>query len=147
MREILFRGKALEGANWVEGYLVREEDGKSYIVMRLLNPATTTCSDCGSPFMEYCEVDPATVGQFTVLTDKNGKRIFEGDIVQWGHAAGSEEMPIRIAEIRLNPDIQYYSQVGVFHHGNFAYARCTDRALEVIGNIHDNPELITLSAN
>jgi uncharacterized phage protein (TIGR01671 family) len=81
---------------------------------------------------------------FTGLTDKNGVEIYEGDRVKWGHLPGfSSENPIRIAVVELKSDIQFNSQIGIFHFGQFSYKE-THKYLEVIGNIHENPELISV---
>lgn len=124
-REILFRGKRLDNGEWVEGfYMPRPNLNKIYIV----SIATTL----------WNEVDPATVGQFTGLTDKNGKRIFEGDIcrntktgeivsVKWHGTMAGYVWHKREEKSYL------YSFGELFR----AYDKC-----EVIGNIHDNPELL-----
>ena len=142
MREILFRGKRIDNGEWVEGAFLNDRDGAFYIC-----PAVSDISygDGGNRRRIGCwyKVDPSTVGQFTGLTDKNGKRIFEGDIV-------------RFAERRIGgEDVSIVEQVG-FDEGGF----CTNRyflnnwlrngiygitkleGIEVIGNIHDNPELL-----
>jgi uncharacterized phage protein (TIGR01671 family) len=73
MREILFRAKRKDTGEWVEGFYFESFTEIPYIM---------TLHDHILGMTEFYEVDPATVGQFTGLLDKNGKRIFEGDIVK-----------------------------------------------------------------
>jgi uncharacterized phage protein (TIGR01671 family) len=91
--------------------------------------------------------------QYTGLKDKNGKEIYEGDIVKWGHLEGSIENPVRIAIVEFNPDIQFrrtgvkkencfYGQNYIFNFGSFAYKN-TEDCLEIIGNIHQHKHLLT----
>ena len=122
MREILFRGKRIDNGNMVFGDLSQHKTGKVFI-------------KCGSATQSF-EVDPDTVGQFTGLTDKNGKKIFEGDIVT---IPGSKMMG-------LPAPVAYFPKGAVFQIRRNGYNAITlwdaDETMEVIGNIHDNPELL-----
>jgi len=85
------------------------------------------------------EVDPETVGQYTGLTDKNGKKIFEGDIVKFNRANALGYTTSRIGEVK------YYDELPIFYiyaNTGDAWDWCVCEEIEVIGNIHDNPELL-----
>lgn len=117
MRKILFRGKRAETQEWVEGDLLI--DSCKDVSMRS-NHCTL-----------YYDIIPETVGQYTGLTDKNGKKIFEGDIVknEYGY----------IGLIVMKACSYYIEwQSGNFSNDLYVFAD----SLEVIGNIHDNPELL-----
>lgn len=86
-------------------------------------------------------IDKYELMQSTGLKDKNGIEIFEGDIVQWGDTPDWEEKPIRVAVVKINPDIQFDSNVGIFEYGRFIY-RDTERFLTVLGNVYENSELL-----
>ena len=145
-REILFRGKRMDNGEWVVGDLVHNYwiGGEQFLntaIRYLVNDIYSF------PIAVY----PDTIGQFTGLTDKNGIKIFEGDIVKWGHVDGGREKPIRIAEVKINPSLQFdivshemnfLGQNKVFDYGSFIY-KDTKKWLEVIGNIHDNPQFLT----
>ena len=86
--------------------------------------------------------DEAHLMQYTGLHDKNGREIYEGDIVRWGDMVGlGHEKPVRVAVVRFDPDICFDSNVGIFDYGNFVYKE-TDKYLTVIGNVFENPELL-----
>ena len=128
MREILFRGKRVDDGKWVYGCYYELDMGKVMI---------STCIK-----REAYEVQHKTVGQFTGLTDKNGKKIFEGDIVRRFNSKKQEVM--RYA-VKWNTDCcmfvpicedtylgEYDSDFTVFYGEEF----------EIVGNVHDNPELM-----
>lgn len=130
MREILFRGKRLTNGEWVEGdHLAGGWDFDSAIRAKT-----------GEMTYEIVAVAPTTVGQYTGLEDKNGKRIFEGDIIkipddydEYGHNAGEiYEVYFLFGGFRLKPK---YSRARGFWLED-------DKTVEAIGNIHDDPGLL-----
>ena len=126
MREILFRGKRIDNGEWEYGYYVRfgaTGSERAYILPRYASA------------LYVVEVIPETVGQYTELNDKIVNKIFEGDIVniltevdeigviEW---ADTEAMFVVVADCWCANFDNYYGY-----------------DLEVIGNIHDNPELLS----
>ena len=129
MREILFRGK--RGDKWLEGCLLYdEENNKAFIAEHFEDE---------SAYLR--EVIPETVGQYTGLTDKNGKKIFEGDIVK--HYNNSDD-GFDIGALYWDEQFSQWKRtsIGNFHHKSFTYMMSRSCDYEVIGNIHDNPELL-----
>lgn len=139
MRKILFRGKRLDNGEWIEGYYAH------YI--RQGAPFIGHHNTLGT--IMWYEVDPATIGQYTGLKDKNGKRIFEGDVFQYGFDEVAAVAVVKFGEFGFGSQFDM-NQVGFYAEWNprAMYYR-TDlgfwvkqRDIEIIGNIHDNPELI-----
>lgn len=140
MREILFRGKRVDNGEWVcSGNLIHfNEYNECHIPTA--NSGCTCTHDENNNIIEwkkvmFCKVLPKTVGQFTGLTDKNGNKIFEGDIVR---LTFSEEVVGKII-----CDVNYYIESDIF--GRTTRKLLSDYIsdnLEIIGNIHDNPELL-----
>ena len=128
MREILFRGKAkcgLRAGEFIHGYYVKD----FWLPTRTGHGILPLAKEKGG----YYEVYPETVGQFTGLTDKNGKRIFEGDIIYMGL------FPFVIKYDVENARYMLFNSRGGKRDGFNAFTMETH---EVIGNIHDNPELL-----
>lgn len=131
MREILFRGKRVDNGEWAEGALIFADDIFAYICPDMTD---VSYGDNGNRMRIGCwyQVDPSTVGQYTGLT-ANGKRIFEGDIFEWGYA-GVKEFRYVVAY-----DADVASFVGNRHYG---FVSLNGIEIEIIGNIHDHPELM-----
>ena len=128
MREILFRGKRLEIGDLVEGSLIAYPDGDCYIARPSDDPNV----------LDKFDVDPTTVGQYTGLKDKHGKRIFEGDIVRfkWDR----ERNYFLFIEFS---DGEFCATPSYPSNDFWPFRLSGENArLEVIGNIHDNPELL-----
>ena len=164
MREILFRGKRVDNGEWVYGYLCDCFDFKG-----AYHPAIQEI-ECSPRY----KVIPETVGQYTGLKDKNGKRIFEDDIVRYYHHKKSlvpvtdikpeenhygkdEESGLPLAyrttkvirykgHVELDPiwgmTINLKNRCQWWRHVNYEDDSINSDRLEVIGSVHDNPELL-----
>lgn len=124
-REILFRGKRVDNGEWEHGSLVIGRMGMSDESVYIADKMT----------VYHTPVTPETVGQYTGLTDRNGRKIFEGDIVK-NVESGKTGRVSYIPEhggflIYCKSDNCYYW----LYDNDFA-------KIEVIGNIHDNPEML-----
>ena len=124
MREILFRGKRVDNGEWVEGYYYLHQDGISYIIIH----------STGYPSNRYFEVLSETVGQYTGLKDKNGTKIFEGDIVE---ILLSGKHGIGIVEYGKSGISAY---VAMSHSVYSNYVLNKSDNFIVLGNTHDDPE-------
>ena len=139
MREILFRGKQeYKKKEWVFGslhceYGETDKNGQRKTEYRILGMR----GEC-----DY--VIPETVGQFTGLTDKNGKKIFEGDIVAQNWYDHDEPSDDSFGEVVFCEYDCSFSVMDIQKDGIVPLGRCHAYhwEAEVIGNIHDNPELM-----
>ena len=130
MCEILFRGKRVDNGEWVKGFYVCIPD-THYIMTGKFDSLTN-----GIINSEAYKVDLNTIGRFTGLTDKNGRKIFEGDIVRYGQR-GKVEYNSGSAQFTLNFTNSTYEGFD-----KIPFCDC-----EVLGNIYDNPELLEVSGN
>ena len=134
MREILFRGKDIAG-NWYAGNLaVVKQDVPN--CAGTIKAGSYISNEYGLPFAY--QIRPETVSQFTGFTDKNGKRIFEGDILYIEDDDGNKYVTqVWYERGGLVIDVKGcdydYTVIGWLE---YYYS------MEVIGNIHDNPELL-----
>lgn len=125
MREILFKAKRIDNGEWVEGYY------EKYNNQHYINKETDRLNTGGYPIREFIEVDENTLCQFAGLTDKNGNRIWENDVVKDNVIFGSvvwDESNARFMIDDIHDELQDYSDWW--------------NEVKVISNIFDNPELI-----
>ncbi len=119
MREILFRGKRTFGGEWIYGFYFIEK-GKGSFIKELPS----------SVFNATCLINPETVGQYTGVTDRNGKKIFEGDIVK----------------TKTDICVIVWQGLGFIAKKPNKRPMCWQYVMcggEIIGNIYDTPELIS----
>ena len=153
MREILFRGKRIDNGEWVEGQtiVVLHQDDNDLIFMPQhgedvkADPMEGNDRALTSIYGNYYQILPQTVGQFTGLTDKNGKKIFENGICRFDDGEEFKDKD------RFSNYVVQWDSV------NTGYVvvdewNCEDildeffsRHAVVIGNIHDNPELLEVT--
>ena len=137
MREILFRGKRVDNGEWVEGLLFTY-NGKHCIQLEGIE-----CHDYGLYPRCYAEVIPESVSEFTSLTDKNGKKIFEGDIVKFGDISGIINYSFGCYCVKTNkPDWKSRNNPAI----DIVFNEYPNE-IEVIGNITDTPELLKGETN
>ena len=121
MREILFRGKRTDNGEWVQGSPIFQD---CYVLIRFWN----------SEEFEYEEylVIPESIGEFSGLTDKNGKKIFEGDILK---GMGG------LYRVYFDTSLSCFEWAKINGNWEETFSGFADE-YEIIGNIHDNPELL-----
>lgn len=141
MREIKFRGKRTDTGEWVYGDLI-ENQGRFFIYHA--TSETTLKDEDNSIVVLAEEVKPDTVGQYTGQKDRNGKEIYEGDIVKFhfmtSNSCSTKLFPTEkfFGKITTNE----YNQWSIFSNGMEIHIENAIKYGEIIGNIHDNPELL-----
>ena len=146
MREILFRGKRKDNGEWLEGSALFA-DNKAFIFNNVKVEFFNGHNEYRMNFT-LKEVIPETVGQYTGLTDKNGRKIFEGDIVHaiyQSNYVGMKNIDFGIGVVEYCGN--YYSHASyeiniIGEIGSRVFSASLEGGVEVIGNIYDNPELL-----
>ena len=138
MREILFRGKRIDNGEWIEGCLLNVTLGGK--TARLIFGDNFIRAKNDVKALSHAMVDPETVGQFTGLTDKNGKKIFEGDIVTAKDEIWGSPFCYSITGKIVYDEASFFIEPKDVMETQYIFNECA--VYEVIGNIHDNPELL-----
>ena len=128
MRKIRFRGQKTSNGIWVYGSLVYSNELDSAIYFQVGNGSVKS--------MEWAYVKPDTVGQYTGMNDDNGNEIYEGDILQVEDVFDGEFECIVVFDNKYRHAFRLQTEDGCLYDFNDM------RSMTVIGNIHDNPELL-----
>lgn len=151
-REIIFRGKRIDNGEWVKGFYVCVLD-THYIMTGKFDSLTN-----GIINSEAYKVDPATVGRFSGLTDRNVTKIFEGDIIRW-HDNTELSVSGQIAEVCFgkyrDADSAFDDVYAIGFYLRTSGGECVTicwldeykNDFDIIGNIHDTPELLEVSGD
>lgn len=146
MREILFKAKRTDNGEWAEGYLFDNgfsENKKMFIGGLIIEEYCGNADDeWNITGIDFCEVDPETVCQCTGLTDKNGKKIWENDIVKtskFGRDDGNGHNFSGVDVFSVKWDNGGFA---LFSHWRRFNLREDKKEYKVVGNIFDNPELL-----
>ena len=128
MRKIKFRGKTRENGKWYYGSLVYSDEINTAIYFQIGSVSVNT--------MDWVYVIPETIGQFTGLYDCDGKEIYEGDILRFGNSKCG------VCEVKWDESIAAFCIC--FYFKDEIGSRPLGGGVEfaIIGNIHDNPELL-----
>ncbi len=130
MRQIKFRGQDIETGEWLYGDLIQRMGYMPSVMFPYESNSKVHYSECA--------VKRETVGQFTGLTDKNGKEIYEGDIVKCNNGVFSFKGIVQWDKV--NPSM-CISSIDPYYI-EYDFVKCGLMVIEVIGNIHDNPEIL-----
>jgi uncharacterized phage protein (TIGR01671 family) len=139
MREILYRGKRTDDGEWIEGFYCPYSFG-----CFPCSPAIVSKDEMIKGCWRPEEVIPETIGQYTGLTDKNDKKIFEGDIVKYKNTDGIKFNGVGltvIGKVIYNEKTASFAVYGKDKFGAKNYDYFPIKDVEIIGNIHDNLEL------
>ena len=129
-REILFKGRTKDGGNWVYGDLIHRCCG-------------TTIGTVDSDGLHEVYVDEEIICQYTGLTDKNGKKIWENDFLRYRHNFYKVRWDDKFSRFVADEYTKYNGKYVVLDiHGFNCFKEIIDKFFEVIGNIFDNPELL-----
>ena len=137
MREIKFRGQHIDTKEWVYGDLVQVINHPTGLKAYIAADGDTKLF---YPGCRFCEINPETIGQFTGLHDKNGKEIYEGDIVK-GHSTGQYVGLIHFAYGEYRIGCKGSALIRLLFNCDPDRSLCDEwKFIEVIGNIHENKE-------